>query len=111
MELIELIKQAARDAVASEKLTDVFIGKVIDTAPLTVMIDSKALISEDNLLLSSRVCLDTEMLSHSHTASKEDEISQIVTLSKPLSSDDLVIVLRCHGGGTYVILDRIKGKE
>ncbi len=80
MSLIEIIKQAALDAIHHYRPCDVFVGTVVNLAPLEIETDSSIIVKEVFLVLSA-------------------------TVSGALKLGDNVIMMRRQGGQRYFIMD------
>lgn len=82
--LIQIIKQAAIEAVENSKPVKIYYGTVLDDSP-SVKIDQKFTITKDFIVLSNRM--------------KEEG----------LSSGDKVILLQEQGGQRFIVLDKVGG--
>ena len=80
MTMVEIIKQAAMEAVNHYRPCDVLIGTVINLAPLEIETDSNLIIKEIFLILSK-------------------------TVSGGLMLGDRVIMMQRQGGQGYFIMD------
>lgn len=80
-EFIKLIKQAALDAVAASKPTEMIYGKIESVEPISVRINQQLILTADFLVLGK----------HAKT--------------KAFVVGDIVILLREQGGQNYFILD------
>ena len=58
-ELTELIKMAAMNTINASKLTEPVVGTVTDENPLTISLDSKAVLSGGSLILMKGLDLET----------------------------------------------------
>ena len=83
--MINIIKQAAVEAVEASAPVQVLFGTVESASPLTVRVDQRFTLTKRFLLLTD-------------TAQKAG-----------LAIGDIVLLLRVQGGQKYVILDRIGG--
>lgn len=80
--LLEIIKQAAKEAVEASGPMQFCMGKVIKADPLKVAIDQKLALGDSFLLMPDR-------------------------LKGKLKQDDGVALLRVQGGQQYFILDKM----
>lgn len=80
---VELVKQAALEAVEAKKPLEARFGSVLSSSPLTVRV-------EDKLVLTSAFLLVPERLGN-------------------LLPGDRVALLRIQGGGKYLLLDKLGG--
>jgi len=79
---VELVKQAALEAVEASKPVRVLFGKVISISPLKVQADQKSIYTEKMLILTQR-------------------------LSGNLRTGDKILLLRMQGGKKFVAIDRL----
>ena len=54
-DLLNVIKQAAMDAVRASKPADVVYGTITSTNPLTVQLDQKTFLTEDFLIITNEI--------------------------------------------------------
>lgn len=54
-DLLNVIKQAAMDAVRASKPSDVVYGTITSTNPLTVQLDQKTFLTEDFLIVTNEI--------------------------------------------------------
>lgn len=95
---IQLIKQAAKDAVDASNPVGIFYGTITSTAPLQVEVDQRFTLTEEFLELTK--------------ATKELKVpvdgGGYYTLRRKLEQGDRVILLRVQGGAKYIVLDRVR---
>lgn len=123
MNPVELVKQAAIEAVKALKPVEFRFGKVISVSPLQIRIDQKAPLQGPQLILTRNVT-DYEMditvdhrtsyesggsgysafSSHAHTYAGRKKI----TVHNALVAGDEVVLLQLQGGKKFLVLDRIK---
>ena len=84
--LLQLIKQAAIEAVAAGKPMQVVFGTVVSANPLKIKVESGLILDEDFFVKTA-------------------------TAGGKLKKNDRVVLLRMQGGQQYLILDRISGGE
>ena len=123
--LIQIIKQAATEAVEASNPTAILFGRVISTSPLQINVEQKMTLTKDFLILSKNVTdyqinvpVDTETgettiqraingenvnLTHKHNIKK----TITITIKNGLAKDDNVILLRIQGGQKYIVLDKL----
>lgn len=82
--LIQIIKQAAIEAVEASNPTKVYYGVVIDSSP-KIQIDQKLVITKEFIVATERM----------------QELS--------LTKGDKVILLQEQGGQKYIVLDKVGG--
>ena len=89
MELIDMIKKAAYEAVQAGKPMQVYLGKVTSRKPLKVMINDNLILEEgdDRLIIPD---------------SLYDHVNERVTFL----SGSTLIMLRDSGGQRFVIIDK-----
>ncbi|OPA76616.1 hypothetical protein BVG16_15655 [Paenibacillus selenitireducens] len=96
MNLLELIKKAASDAVYAASPVNVVFGTVINTSPIEINVDQRLSLTEEFLVVAeSTQELKVEI------EGKEYEIR------RGLQRGDIVLLLRVQGGQQYVVLDRV----
>lgn len=118
--LLQIIKQAATEAVLAEKPCDFVMGKVVSIEPLKIQLSQKATLEEDFLvvprsLTDYTVPLDiaggfssgahsqyTGTGAHTHTVS-----GGTATVHNALQVGEHVLLLRQSGGQKYLILDKV----
>lgn len=79
--LIQLIKQAAVEAVEASKPAVVLFGTVQSTSPLSIYLEQKRTITKGFLVVADK--------------------------AKSLSTGDRVVMIRMQGGQKYIILDKV----
>lgn len=107
--IIQIMKQAAMDAVENAQMCDWRYGTVVDTSPLKVRITNQFTIPS-KLLVVPQHLTDYE-ISCTYTPVNNDGGEQTVTstikVHNALKVGDKVVLLRKQGGQSYFILDRI----
>lgn len=115
--MIDIIKEASLGAVENSKPMIAIIGVVENIEPLTIRIDQKSILEQDDLILTKNVVdynvdmtIDhvTEVNSsleepHSHDY-KGDKSFKI---HNALEVNDSVILLRVQGDQRYIVLDKV----
>jgi hypothetical protein len=111
MDLIDVIKKAAVEAVETGEPSDFVFGTVMSAKPLKVMVDQKLILTEEFLTLTSAVIdysVKTTVLytdTERHQEHNPDEVE--LTFHNALKDGDKVIMLKSKGGQIYVILDKL----
>ena len=120
---VDLVKQAAVEAVRALKPVEFRFGTVISVSPLQIRIDQKAPLQAQQLILTRNVT-DYEMdiivdhktsyesggggysafSSHAHTYAGKKKI----TVKNALLAGDEVVLLQLQGGKKFLVLDRMK---
>lgn len=112
--MVELVKRAALDAVSNTMPSGVYYGTVTSASPLKINVESKMVLTEKQLLLSSLVRdFDVDMSAgDSDTSLAEDSPfgsdKRSVKNHFALKGGEKVILLRVQGGQQYVVLDRVR---
>lgn len=115
--LIEIIKKTSLNAVENSKPMIAIIGVVESIGPLTIRIDQKSILEQDDLILTKNVVdysIDmtvdhiTEVNSsleepHSHDYKGEKSFK----IHNALEINDSVILLRVQGDQRYIVLDKV----
>ena len=129
---VELVKQAAVEAVDASKPVHLLFGEVISVSPLKIQVDQKSTYTEKMLVLTRNVTdFEVDMtvshqsvaISHGHpvtdtytgggTANEIDHNHPIKGRKKYLVHNalivgDWVVLGRIQGGKRFVVLDRIR---
>lgn len=102
--LLEIIKQAAVEAVEASEPAGVLFGTVTSSSPLLVAIDQKLTLSQEFLLLTKNVS--------DYTVDMIADTIQSYSIKNGLKKGDVVILLKQQGGQKYIVLDKIsRGSE
>lgn len=120
---VELVKQAAVEAVEATKPVQFLFGKVISVSPLKIQVSAKSIYTEKMLILTrnvtdfevdmtvSHVTLnraggsgDPAFASHNHDYKGKKKFK----VHNALIVGDEVVLGRVQGGKRFVVLDRIK---
>ena len=110
--MIEVIKEAIKKQIMTERLTDIFCATVISENPLKVQIRQKLILSSDYLVLSEKVTNHYEEMTllpkGSDIKDKEDYKNRTkYAVYSGLKKNDRIIVLRATGGQKYYVIDRV----
>jgi len=130
-ELVEGIKRAALDAVASANPAGVMFGTVVSASPLSVSVDPKMTLKAAQLVLTRNVTNFTTTVTindqtapesaHTHelpggettTGAKAHQHAvtgtKTVSINNGLVAGEKVVLLKIQGGQQYVVIDRIGG--
>lgn len=122
-DLIDVMKQAANEAVAASCPVTVVFGTVTSDSPLSVVVDSKLQLGEKQLVLTRNVTdFKNDQTAHNHLTEKRGGGSGDAsyeshdhvytgrkhwTVHHKLVVGDKVLMLRMQGGQRYVIIDRV----
>ena len=131
--LVEVIKQAALDAVNAAKPTTVAFGKVISADPLKIEVDQKMILEEPQLILTRNVTDYKVEMTVEHETEPETEHTHEIkdtytgegeslptdhlhgykgrkefTVHNALVVDDEVIMIQVSGGQKFIVLDRLE---
>lgn len=120
--LLEIVKQAATEAVAAGEPAGVVVGTVVGTSPVSVQVDQKLTLSREFLVLTKNVMDFTVEMEVNHSTEAEEGGSgedafashshsykgkKSFRVLNGLKSGEKVIMLKQQGGQKYVVLDRI----
>lgn len=129
--LIEIIKQAAIEAVIASNPCAIMFGTVTSTTPLKINVEQRLTLDASHLILTSLVrdievdvTVDHETEDHTHThtisdtysgggsASNETHKHEIkgkkgMTVHLGLKVDESVMLIQVQGGQKYIVLDRV----
>ena len=120
---VELVKQAAVEAVEATKPVQFLFGKVISVSPLKIQVSAKSIYTEKMLILTRNVTDfevdmtvshvtenraggsgDPAFASHNHDYKGKKKFK----VHNALIVGDEVVLGRVQGGKRFVVLDRIK---
>lgn len=120
---VELVKQAAVEAVEATKPVQFLFGKVISVSPLKIQVSAKSIYTEKMLILTrnvtdfevdmtvSHITLnraggsgDPAFASHNHDYKGKKKFK----VHNALIKGDWVLLGRIQGGKRFVVIDRIK---
>ena len=100
--MIQIIKQAAVEAVEASGPMRTMYGTVVSSSPVRIRIDQKYTISSPFIVLTRGVTdYDTKM--------EVDGVEQDVKIKNGLKSGDRVILMQEQGGQRYIVLDKVGG--
>lgn len=122
--MVQMVKQAAAEAVRAGKPAELRFGTVVSTSPLEIKIDQKAPLKGPQLILTRNVT-DYEMdISVSHKTEEEGEGGNYeeafsfhshgysgrkkIVVHNALVVGDEVVLLQVQGGKKFLVLDRMK---
>ncbi|MGG1158912.1 DUF2577 domain-containing protein [Brevibacillus formosus] len=95
--MLELIKQAATDAVSASNPVGIFYGTIKTAEPLEVEVDQRFILKREFLELTE----STKELKMPHG-------DGYYILRRKLEVGDRVVLLRIQGGQKYIILDQVR---
>ena len=120
---VELVKQAAVEAVEATKPVQFLFGKVISVSPLKIQVSAKSIYTEKMLILTRNVTDfevdmtvshitenraggsgDPAFASHNHDYKGKKKFK----VHNALIKGDWVLLGRIQGGKRFVVIDRIK---
>lgn len=111
---VEVVKQAAVEAVEAGKPVHVLFGTVIGAAPLKIQVDQKAIFPAQMLILTRNVTDYSFSMTVNHSTGTAEGHShsysgkKTFTVHNALAVGEKVVMLRVQKGGRYVVLDRVK---
>ena len=104
MDLIEVVHKIVQENVAAQKPTDLAIGTVTSTSPLTVTMNANLPpIPEEIIVLTEGV---KDHVVPVYDASGTTQIGDYM-IKSGLQNGDKVLMLRCMKGQVYVILSKL----
>lgn len=98
--MIQIIKQAAIEAMEASNPMRLMYGTVTSANPLAVKIDQKFTVPASLLVLTGNVA------KHKVTITIDEEEKEI-TVDNSLASGDRVILMQEQGGQRYIVLDKV----
>lgn len=125
--LIEIIKQAAVEAVKASNPCAIMFGKVISTSPLKINVEQRLTLDESHLILTSnvrdyktKISFDNPGIKNivknytmddipgtDYKLSYQQPIQNEITVYNGLKMNESVILLQIQGGQKYIVLDRV----
>lgn len=129
-EIIRAVKRAAVDAVEAQKPCIVLFGTVTKENPLEILVEQKMTLSEAQLILSrnvtdfqTEISFDDPDIKQPYTTwdmgestestprkiAFKEKTKHKITVYNALKIGEKVILLRCAGGQSFVVLDRVGG--
>lgn len=100
--MVELVKQAALEAIQAAKPVNLIFGMVAVTKPLEIHVDQKTILYSDSLVLTRNATNHSLLVTVGGT-------NQTVLIHNALKAGDRVLLARVQGGRKYVVLDRLEG--
>lgn len=118
MNLTNLIKTAARQAVDASNPVHILFGEVTSIDPLEVNVDQRFNLTADFLVVPESLTRYEVDLSHSHsyqdnngsgdtTRTSEVALVEPIVIRAGLQIGDKLILIRVQGGQKYVIFDKV----
>lgn len=125
--LIEIIKQAAVEAVKASNPCAIMFGKVISTSPLKINVEQRLTLDESHLILTSnvrdyktKISFDNPGIKNivknysmddipgtDYKLSYQQPIQNEITVYNGLKMNESVMLLQIQGGQKYIVLDRV----
>lgn len=103
--IVDLIKQAALEITEMQKNMIAIAGTVLNTSPLTIQVDQKLTLEQDELVLLRTVKnYQTQIYIPNYG-------TQSCTVKNELAAGDTVLLLRWQGGQKYIVLDKVDDEE
>jgi hypothetical protein len=111
---VEVVKNAALEAVEASKPVNLLFGQVISVSPLKIQVDQKAVYTEKMLVLTRNVtdfevdvavsCQTEAAGGHTHAVKGRKRVQ----VCNALVVGDWVLLARMQGGKKFAVLDRIR---
>lgn len=119
--LIDVIKQAAMEAVKADNPTQIVYGTVISAKPLQIQVNSKLTLDETFLVLTKNVSdyeaeVDIDFEGEGVIGIEEGEEQLLkkfsitdakIKIKNALKTGDDVVMVQMQGGQRYVVLDKV----
>jgi hypothetical protein len=126
-DFVKVIKKTSVEAVNASKPADIVFGKVQSTAPLSIFIDQKLVLTEKFIIVPQHLTDYEIEISFEGAWNEKADISWHGTTNDSGSADinfdggvkhkikiynalkngDSVILLRQHGGQKYIVIDKV----
>lgn len=112
--LVEVIKQAALEAVETHKPVNILFGTVTSTEPLEISAEQKIILDADSLILPRVLSDFTVEMSVEHSTEEAGEPlhaheyigRKSYTVHNSLKTGENLLLLRIQGGQRFVVLGR-----
>lgn len=101
MNMIQIIKKAAVEAVEASNPTRIMYGTVVNSTP-AIKIDQKFTITKEFIVLTNNV------KKHNVNVTIDGE-QKTITIDNGLKVGDKVVMMQEQGGQRYIILDKVGG--
>ncbi|TNJ68233.1 DUF2577 domain-containing protein [Paenibacillus hemerocallicola] len=112
--MLDIIKQAAKEAVEAGSPVNILFGEVIQNDPLEVNVDQRFTLDADFLNVPESLTRYEVDLKHSHTYTDDgasgttgEALADKIVIRPGLQTGDKVVLLRIQGGQQYLILDKV----
>ncbi len=100
--MVQIIKQAATEAVEASKPVNFTFGTVVSPDPLEIRVDQKQIL-KDPFLILTRGVTDYEVEMNVDHAPNPTAF----TVRGRLKAGETVLMARTQGGQRYIVLDRV----
>lgn len=100
MTLLQVIKQAALDAVRESMPVEIVVGTVESASPLKIRLDQRTLLDEDFLILTR------EVKDYTVDMTVEGGTRRTYTVHNALKKGEKCFLLMKQGGNDYIVLCR-----
>lgn len=112
--MLDIIKQAAKEAVEAGSPVNILYGEITANDPLEVNVDQRFTIDADFLIVPESLTRYEVDLKHSHTYTDDgasgttaEGLLEKVVIRPGLQAGDKVVLVRIQGGQQYLILDKV----
>lgn len=115
--LLKGVKQAAVEAVETQRPFSLIYGEVTSADPLTISVDQDYEIDEDQIILTNAVRDYVVKMEVDHTTETADghvhgySGTKEFKVKLALKKGETVIMLRADGGQDFIVLDRVEAPE
>jgi hypothetical protein len=112
--MLDIIKQAAKEAVEAGSPVNILYGEITATDPLEVNVDQRFTLDADFLIVPESLTRYEVDLKHKHTYTDDgasgttgEALADKIVIRPGLQAGDKVVLLRIQGGQQYLILDKV----
>ena len=124
--MLEVIKNAAMEAVNASEPAGIIYGTVTSVNPLAIFLDQKQTLDSDFLILTKNVTDHTVEMTVNHNTDEASGGSgekafeshshgytgrKTITVHNGLKVGDKVIMIKQQGGQSYIVLDKVGGAK
>lgn len=102
MDLIEVLQQILQNGITELKLTDLVIGTVATTSPLTIQIDTLMQPLPEEALIKTEA-----IMPKIYSGTTSDGATFTAVINEGIQAGDKVVMLRCQHGQRFIVLSKV----
>lgn len=108
--MLDIIKQAAKEAVEAGSPVNILYGEITANDPLEVNVDQRFTLDADFLIVPESLTRYEVDLRHAHSytdGTTGEALPDKIVIRTGLLAGDKVVLVRIQGGQQYLILDKV----